>query len=34
MENIIKHFDTIESSFRKTKAVTIACVTGAATCTF
>ena len=30
METIINHFDTIESSFRKTKAVTIACVTGAA----
>lgn len=26
MENIIKHFETIESSFRKTKAVTLASV--------
>ena len=30
MDNIIKHFETIESSFRKTKAITIACVAGSA----
>ena len=30
MDNIIKHFETIESSFRKTRAITIACVAGSA----
>ena len=30
MENLIKHFETIESPFRKTKAVTVACVAGSA----
>lgn len=30
MDNLIKHFETIESSFRKTKAVTFACVAASA----